>query len=73
MFFVPWVVSCSYFASLTDSAGPSGMNTGKPEASSLDPREKKVGPAPRSTGGPHRAAAAAHKAGPWAHVKALLA
>lgn len=26
------------------------MNTGKPEASSLDSREKKVGPAPRSTG-----------------------
>ncbi|XP_045430304.1 replication termination factor 2 isoform X3 [Pipistrellus kuhlii] len=30
------------------SEGPSGMNMGKPEASSLDPREKKVGPAPRS-------------------------
>lgn len=41
--------SVSYPAASEESAGPSGMNTGKPEASSLDSREKKVGPAPRST------------------------
>ncbi|CAK6447309.1 unnamed protein product [Pipistrellus nathusii] len=41
--------SVSHPAAGEESAGPSGMNTGKPEASSLDSREKKVGPAPRST------------------------
>lgn len=37
--------SVSHPAASEESAGPSGINTGKPEASSL---EKKVGPAPRS-------------------------
>lgn len=46
---MPWVACFSYFASLTEFAGPSR------EASSLDSREKKVGLAPRSTGGSHGA------------------
>lgn len=63
----------SYFASLTESAGPSGMNTGKPEASSLDSREKKVGPAPRSTGGSHGARSGCSEDWALGHVTAFLA
>lgn len=41
--------SVSHPAASQECAGPSGMNMGKPEAFSLDSREKKVSPAPRST------------------------